>query len=468
MNNFPWGYFPQSEDTVNQAVEFTIKNPAGYAGERAISVQVKKAVPVGSGADYPYRTGSSSAKIFEGEPMVSALSITETLPAGQPATFGQTRSLTLKFSLNLVAGSTYSKVGTATTFTISGLVTNSADNAALSVGGASAALFGGVGKLDKCLRTLVLTTTSDILPANKDITLTFDLTSVGYMLASTTVSLSSSVWLSTNMDTNIDPSISVPGAVLQTIGVAPTATYGNKALTRVAAGFPAVEISGVVASETVALTSSLECSAAFGGASATQTAAVIATGSKAALATSGLGAGSYTACIRPNDGCGDAGVGNPTAGVLTVVQPTWSAVPAAKVGDPTVITITGGVALGDGVIVITSSQACSAAYAYSTDASNINQKRVTAVITVPANGIVSIAETLADGQYKVCYITAEMYNAGQTNTYYDTDASKTFTMNTNVVIPSGPIVVSAAVAVYPTVLVTIMSAIAAILMLQQQ
>jgi hypothetical protein len=436
LNNFPWGYFPQPEDTINQAVEFTIKNPAGYAGERAISVKVQKAVPVGSGADYPYTTSLPSlTKIFEGEPMVSATSIAETLPAGQTLpNFLQERSLTLTFSLNLVAGSTFSKVGKDTTFTVSGLVSSTEDTAALAIGGASAALFGSIGTVAKCSRTLVLKAASDILPANKDITLTFTLTSVAYALASTTVSLSSSAWLNTDTDTDIAPAIAVAGNVLRTVGTVPTSTFAGKALTRIAAGFGPVDISGLVVAETVALTSALECSQAYGGASATRTAPVVATGTSASLQTAGLGAAAYTACIKPNDGCGAAGVGNPTAGVLTIVKPTWSAVPATKVGDPTVVTITGGASAGDAVIVISSSKTCAEAFAFQGDATNINQKIVTAPIVVQANGQVTVTDTLADGTYRVCFLTGEMASAGLAF-YQETDAAKTFTMDTRVVVP---------------------------------
>jgi hypothetical protein len=400
---FPWGWNPVVADFPPQTVKFTLQSPSGYAGRRFITVDVGKDIPsgLGSGVMYPYTSATNSAtKIFSGEPLLSAVTMTEASPTGGQQ-FNQDRTVTFSFTANLV-GSGMIKAGTVVK--LDNVLTGSADTNELALTGASSAAFGSKAVLNKCDRTITLTVASDIGTTDKAVTVGFTLKSVNYATTGGAVVVSATSFDgqgTTYPDDDIDPAVAVSSAGVLATSSQPVALSPSRVIAKFAGPVVATPLTGLE-KMTFATGSCSDLSAGAGSAAQSATVTNAAGSNQVTIPASTLEAGMFKTCFQPNDGCA-AQAAVSLAATLTVIKTPTFAPTSMTAGTATTITFTGA-SEGDKV-VLTSDSAC--ANLVSSPAVENTSGRTTS-LTLSASLTISAPATLTViGGVHVCFATKE-------------------------------------------------------------
>jgi hypothetical protein len=464
---FPWGWKPRDSDFPLQTVEFTIKNPAGYAGRRAITVTAQKAVPVGSGTNYPYRNLPSPTKHFAGDPFLTALSVSDVpTDSGASPTVNQNRRVTLRFTANIHGSGAYADIDAGTKFTVSGLLTkgttgdqSTTNPITVALSGTSASLFSSTATLTRCSRTLEFTvaTGQSIGFAQKNIELTFDLVTLSSSVVGNTVTVHSGPW---NSETpysgdGIDPPIAVTGEALSTTS-SPVTLTPSRVTPLYTLKYYVDRLFGGEQISVVQTTASCSTMGATSSNTKVELKRNPAGGTTVDL-SGALVAGSYQTCVLPQDECATAtGFGAAityNTASLTVVSPAVTSTNSLNPSSVSEMTFSG--AKDGDIVAITASEDCAGA---STNA--VDSEQATARRALTNGGKLSLPNTLTRTPLYVCYATKEAFESADRDPGLP-NKDRTFAMIQQITIANGgSVVIVAGSTVAPTMLMaTLLSAL---------
>jgi hypothetical protein len=485
MQKFDWGYYPAAAaaDFPLQTVSFVLKNPAKYAGNREISLAVIKnlrdsgtdAIMPAAGTNYPYVSVTSTGQhIFSGQPTVRDLSIADQVPAGQTATFSQARTITLKFTVDLHKDPKHG-IKAGTVFTLNGAYF-AGSSAAFKVDVTDdSGKFAPQADADKCARTIKFTTDQDIVSEATTITLKFSLTSVAY---AHNADASLYTLSATSYDAGTDKAgvdvikpTPVPGDALSTYKTNPVMVPA-----RVFKGYARVKLTSLTGGESVSAVkyaASKQCPAPLPTTgSATQTAAVAFAGVWPVLTTldvgiSGLAADTYQTCILPPaEGCtGSSAVAKaPSTAKFTVVTPPTLKTTAftLPLGSSTSLDFDGTNIDGDWIFVVPKSNGCTWVGGTQPPTSNSADFMMPTQI---AGKKITLYSGLKLKELHVCYTTNEAWATEQSNGQAAYIGK--FTLSGAGTNNNPTVVVTAASGVYPSVVATLLSMVAAMFMAQR-
>jgi hypothetical protein len=332
-------YVPAAADYQAQKITFTLLNPKGYAGAKKVTLTVGNS----KSSSIPQLSSTSSTTHFSGEPSFENLHI---LDDKSSATVSQqanrARLVTISFDVNLHGAG---DIDAGTTFTIDGLLSTTASNAALPLAGASKDLFTAAltQSCNPTKTTLVLTAKSLIKAGNAKFSVVVALEAVAYGRAGSAVMISADS-LNTAAPTHTISKTAFPAEETKYVLATSLSNVEAVSPVRVAQGYTQAEVTGLQPGNDVGFVKSAGgdepnlCNTLVlnSGGSATQSNGVNVNGldTSAKLDIAGLGAGMYKTCIvRGSDGCGKDGdfkTAAQSAATLTVVKPTLSPLTAVQ------------------------------------------------------------------------------------------------------------------------------------------